>query len=88
MKTAKNHSHHTKPPGPKMPMQQLSKCSAGGRGMKSRPDLSEAMLALNSLPDSIKGCLLEAARLCGSTADIAQRNVLHQWYLKVLPPFL
>ncbi len=48
-----------------------------------RPGVSEAMLVLNSLPDSIKGCLLEAARLCGSTADIAQRNVLHQWHLRV-----
>lgn len=50
-----------------------------------RPTLSEAMIVLNSLPDSIKGCLLEAARLCGCSADIAQKNLLHHWHLKACP---
>ncbi len=52
---------------------------------------------LHSLPDSVKGCLLEAARLCGAAAGLAQENVLHSWAaqvqkvlhpLRVLLPFL
>ena len=57
-------------------------CHAERESSVGRPALSEAMIVLNSLPDSIKGCLLEAARLCGCSADIAQRNLLHQWHLK------
>lgn len=48
-----------------------------------RPQMPEAMHLLNSLPDSIKGCLLEAARLCGSSAGLAQKNLLNQWHMQV-----
>lgn len=48
-----------------------------------RPNLPEAMHMLNSLPDSVKGCLLEAARLCGAAAGLAQENVLHSWAAQV-----
>ena len=50
---------------------------------EARPQLSDAMQLLNSLPDSIKGCLLEAARLCGSAAGNAQKNLLNQWHSQV-----
>ena len=45
--------------------------------------MPEAMQLLNSLPDSIKGCLLEAARLCGAQAGLAQKNLLNQWHMQV-----
>ena len=48
-----------------------------------RPNLPEAMRMLNSLPDSVKGCLLEAAHLCGAAAGLAQENVLHSWAVQV-----
>ncbi|BDA43947.1 probable transcription factor MYB44 at N-terminal half [Coccomyxa sp. Obi] len=44
-----------------------------------RPNLPEAMHMLNSLPANVKGCLLEAARLCGAAAGRAQEHVLHSW---------
>lgn len=53
---------------------ELSQQTGGGQ-----PNLLEAMRMLNSLPASVKGCLLEAARLCGAAAGLAQDNVLHSW---------
>ena len=46
-----------------------SSSSGGGIGrIPHRPNLPEAMQMLNALPESVKGCLLEAARLCGPAA--------------------
>lgn len=41
-----------------------------------QPNLPEAMQMLNALPESVKGCLLEAARLCGPSAGLAQEHLL------------
>lgn len=49
----------------------------------ARPNLPEAMEMLNALPDSVKGCLLEAARLCGPAAIRAQENVINCWASQV-----
>lgn len=50
-----------------------------------QPLLPEAMQMLNALPESVKGCLLEAARLCGpSAACPAQENVLQSWAAQVV----
>ncbi len=43
------------------------------------------MRMLNALPESVKGCLLEAARLCGPAAPLAQRNLLAQWSSQAHP---
>ena len=39
-------------------------------------DLAHALAMLNALPGALRGCLLEAARLCGSSAGGAQANLL------------
>ena len=39
---------------------------------------------LNALPESVKGCLLEAARLCGPSAGLAQEHVLHSFVAQVV----
>jgi hypothetical protein len=41
-----------------------------------QPNLPQAMQMLNALPESVKGCLLEAARLCGPGAGLAQEHLL------------
>ena len=48
--------------------------------------LPEAMDMLNNLPESVKGCLLEAARLCGTGASNAQMSLINQWHTKVFNP--
>ena len=49
----------------------------------ARPNLPEALQMLNALPASVKGCLLEAARLCGPSAGLAQERVLHSFLAQV-----
>ena len=50
-----------------------------------QPMLPEAMRMLSALPESVRGCLLEAARLCGpGAAGPAQENVLQSWVAQVL----
>lgn len=39
-------------------------------------DLAQALVMLNALPSALRGCLLEAARLCGSAAGGAQAHLL------------
>ncbi|KAK9843748.1 hypothetical protein WJX81_004868 [Elliptochloris bilobata] len=39
-------------------------------------DLAQALAMLNALPGALRGCLLEAARLCGGAAGAAQANLL------------
>jgi len=52
-------------------------CSSG------QPQLPEALVMLRSLPRSLQGCLMEAARLCSRNSNLAQASLLNHWRLEV-----
>ena len=54
-------------------------------GLPTTPSLPQAMELLNALPESVKGCLLEAARLCGSGVGAAQQRLLRASSAQVGP---
>ena len=63
-----------------MPASSGSQPAAGAADFTlERPGLAESMELLNSLPESVKSCLLEAARLCSPTGGQRTRQRLGAW---------
>ncbi|KAK9808903.1 hypothetical protein WJX72_006082 [[Myrmecia] bisecta] len=68
--------------GPASPKKAPKAASPVPAPAAQRPSLAQSMEMLNALPDSVKGCLLEAARLCGPATGLPPKDAIGAWPIK------